>query len=180
VVSHEVPVVAVTADPSSGEGQACRDAGANACVPRPIEPDALRAAIEGLLPAAPLAPSALQNVLAGPPDLLDRQALLARLGGDEELCREVLAAFLESTPELIGALRQAAAEGDAAGLQRHGKTLKDASANVSAVALSSVAYRIVVAAQEGVLEEATALVERLEQEFQRLDSYLVRSASKGT
>lgn len=177
VVSHEVPVVAVTAEATAGEDQGCLDAGANACVPRPIEPDKLRAAIEGLLPTAALAASAAQDLSAG---LLDRQALLARLGGDEELSREVLAAFLESTPELIGVLQQAAAEGDTAGLQRHGKTLKDASANVSAVALSSVAHRIAIAAQEGKLEEAKVLVERLEQEFQRLDTYLVRSASKGT
>ena len=44
-------------------------------------------------------------------------ALLDSLGGDVDFLKELADAYLDSTPGLLDAMRQAAAAGDAAGLR---------------------------------------------------------------
>jgi HPt (histidine-containing phosphotransfer) domain-containing protein len=60
---------------------------------------------------------------------LDREAILARLQGDEELFRELVALFMSDTPSLLKEARKALASGDADTLQRTAHTIKGSVSN---------------------------------------------------
>jgi HPt (histidine-containing phosphotransfer) domain-containing protein len=88
--------------------------------------------------------------------LLDRDAALERLDGDEELLAEIVAIFLEDAPRLFLALKQARLDRDHKTSERQAHSLKGASANVGAVMLQEICLRAEAAARAGewaVLEE---------------------------
>jgi HPt (histidine-containing phosphotransfer) domain-containing protein len=55
---------------------------------------------------------------------LDRDELLARMGGDRDLMQEVIDAFLAEVPARLAALRAAAEAGDGNGLKRTAHSFK--------------------------------------------------------
>ena len=67
-------------------------------------------------------PSANEAALA--PFLWHRAEALERLGGDEDLLRELCDIFLEESPKILKKLRQALTEGDAATVMRTAHSLK--------------------------------------------------------
>ena len=62
----------------------------------------------------------------------DREAALARVGGDLELLQEIAGLFLEDEPNMVAAIEQAAAASDAKGLERSAHTLKGCVSNFGA------------------------------------------------
>jgi HPt (histidine-containing phosphotransfer) domain-containing protein len=81
-------------------------------------------------------------------------ALLDSLGGDVDFLKELADAYLDSTPGLLDAMRQAAAAGDAAGLQRAAHTLKTGSANIGALALAALCKQLEDMGRAGELDGA--------------------------
>jgi HPt (histidine-containing phosphotransfer) domain-containing protein len=81
-------------------------------------------------------------------------ALLDSLGGDIDFLKELTDAYLDSTPGLFAAMRQAAPAGDAAGLQRVAHTLKTGSANMGALALAALCKGLEDMGRSGVLDGA--------------------------
>jgi two-component system, sensor histidine kinase and response regulator len=63
---------------------------------------------------------------------LDREAALARVGGDDELLKEIATLFLENYQAWVSELREAAACNDAAAIQRTAHGLKGSVANFGA------------------------------------------------
>ncbi|HEY1755397.1 MAG TPA: Hpt domain-containing protein [Bryobacteraceae bacterium] len=63
---------------------------------------------------------------------LDREVALARMGGDEELLKEIAALFLENYQDWLRDLRQATARGDALMVERTAHGLKGSVANFGA------------------------------------------------
>lgn len=60
---------------------------------------------------------------------LNRALALERVGGDEELLREIAVLFLEDCPSLMTKIEQAIAAGDAHNLERAAHSLKGSVAN---------------------------------------------------
>ena len=60
---------------------------------------------------------------------LNRAVALERVGGDEELLREIAGLFLEDYPSLITKIEQAVASSDALNLERAAHSLKGSIAN---------------------------------------------------
>jgi HPt (histidine-containing phosphotransfer) domain-containing protein len=83
-------------------------------------------------------------------------ALLDSLGSDVDFLKELVDAYLDSTPGLFAAMRQAAAAGDAAGLQRAAHTLKTGSANMGALALAARCKELEEIGRSGALDGLTA------------------------
>ena len=81
-------------------------------------------------------------------------ALLDSLGGDVDFLKELVDAYLDSTPGLLAAMRQAVAAGDAAGLQRAAHTLKTGSANMGALALAAQCKGLEEMGKSGALDGA--------------------------
>ena len=104
--------------------------------------------------------------------VLDRTEALSRLEGDEELLQEVTEIFLEDAPTQINILRDALEKNDGELAMRQAHSLKSASANIGAEALSAVARQSEAAAKEGGAEAAKAYFSAIEQEFSRLKEAL--------
>ncbi len=80
--------------------------------------------------------------------------LLDSLGGDVEFLKELMDAYLDSTPGLLAAMRQATAAGDGAALQRAAHSLKTGSANMGALALAAQCKQLEDMGRSGALAGA--------------------------
>ena len=86
-------------------------------------------------------------------------ALLDNLGGDVEFLKELVDAYLDSTPGLLAVMRQAVSDGDAAGLQRAAHTLKTGSASMGALALAALCKQLEDMGRSGSLDGAEARID---------------------
>jgi two-component system, sensor histidine kinase len=86
-------------------------------------------------------------------------ALLESLGGDVDFLKELADAYLDSTPDLLAAMRQAAAAGDGAALQRAAHSLKNGSASMGALALAALCKQLEDMGRSGMLDGAEACID---------------------
>ncbi len=98
----------------------------------------------------------------------DRQVALGRLGGDEELLREIAALFLDDYAVSIKALRDSVRRRDAQAVERLSHSLKGSVANFGASEAVSAAFALESAGRRGDLETASEQLAALEAALQRL------------
>ena len=182
--NSRIPIVAMTAHAMKGDRERCLEAGMDDYLSKPIHPQQLTEVLQRQLPSGSITPQRDlpavhpgngaahppqpgQDAAAVPPETFNFDVLLGRVGGDEDLCREVLEVFVEDLPEQIEALRKALASEDLEQTARHGHTLKGASANVGAEALCQLSLEIELAGKEADLSRATTACQAIEAEFER-------------
>ena len=127
------------------------------------------AALASRFAAAAQAPAATAATPTGPAaaPVLEMEVIeeLRSIMGDEY--RNLIKMFLEDAPTHIEKLRLAAESGDVAGMVAPAHTLKSSSANLGAMALSSVAKRIEFGARTQALTKPSLAVNMLDNEFRR-------------
>lgn len=109
---------------------------------------------------------------------LDRAMALARVGGDEELLREVARLFLEQWPEVLEEVRRAAAAKDSQALERAAHSLKGSVGNFGAKAAYEAAYRLEMMGRRGEMAHVTEALAELEAALERLQPALAELASR--
>ena len=170
------PIVAVTAHAMSGDRERCHAAGMNAFVAKPVRPETLLAAIDGLFDGrrgAPPPPARRRRAAAAPrPAAIDRSGLLAAFGDDRALLDETIGVFLADAPAQIDALRAAVASGDAAAIARAAHALKGAVSLFSLGAPYTAARSLEAAARAGVPDRLPARVAAIERAVTRLTTGL--------
>ena len=102
----------------------------------------------------------------------DRQAALTRLGGDEELFRDMIGFFLEDFPGLLDQLRRGLLSDDARAVERAAHSLKGLTASCGSGPAKQAAGRVEQIGRDNRLVDAPEAVEHLVAELQRLREVL--------
>jgi len=84
---------------------------------------------------------------------------------------EVVDGFLDNVMTQIGTIRQAITDGDGEVVRREAHSIKGGAANLTADAVSKVAFELENIGKSGALEGAIEVLGRLEKEFYRLEDY---------
>jgi two-component system sensor histidine kinase RpfC len=178
-----VPIVALTADATPDVAARCAEAGMDACLTKPIEPEQLFAAIDDALdghaPAAPTQPQLLpDNVTTLPqagPAAVDMRVLdrLEALGGKEFLV-ELIDDFLADIETIAQDLRMAVQKADAAEFRANAHAMRSATANIGARGLSDLCQDWQGIGAADLARNGPAHMRRLATELERVRPILQR------
>jgi CheY-like chemotaxis protein len=162
-------IIAMTANALPEDRDACFAAGMDDYVAKPIRPDVLAEALRRVRQVARAEVPPAEDA----DGRLDGAALerLREIGGDDFLA-EVIDTFLADAGMLLATLHRALAEGDAAEVRRMAHTLKSNGATLGATEFAELCRSLEQQAKDGRLEEAPALVARIEEERGSLDQAL--------
>lgn len=164
MTAGHVPVVAMTALAMSGDKERCLEAGMDGYISKPINSQELYEIIEQMTQAcskdgvkAPCSPS--------PTPILDKAALLERVGGDEQLLKEIVALFLEDYPVFLAEIREALIGGDSERLEEAAHNLKDALGNFGAESAVQAALKVETIGRLRNLSQSAQALMQLESEL---------------
>lgn len=117
-----IPIVALTAHAMRGDRERCLAAGMNEYISKPINPNQLKKVLESLLSKEKIEPSL--NCKKGPEVADSLQKITMRLGGNQEMVREVIELFLAEYPQELKNLNFLFKQGDREGLIQLLRTLR--------------------------------------------------------
>jgi CheY-like chemotaxis protein len=162
-----VPIIAMTAHAMKGDRERCLAAGMDGYVSKPLQTDKVFAAIKKLFRlSARTPPGAAAESLIDP--VIDRDELLARVGGKVEIVAKIAKMFLASGPRLLSEVREAIARGDSAELMSAAHTLKGAVGNFSSKGAFEAALQLETMGRDNDLTHAQEVYSMLEKEMERL------------
>ena len=91
--------------------------------------------------------------------------------GDREFLTEVVYGFLENVTAQIGTTQKTITDGNAEVVRREAHSIKGGAANLSADALSKIAFELENIGKSDLLEGGIETLERLENESHHLEAY---------
>ena len=183
-----VPVVALTADATEEVARRCEEAGMDACITKPIEPNRLLEIIAALVPAegspaqemssgAEIAsyPGGRPRLRTATPSAVDTQTLdaLEQLGG-KEFVDELASQFIQDGGEILDVLAEAATSGDLQVFREQLHALRSAAANIGARGIYEMCLGWRSIAPEDFAIRGETHLKKLSEEFER-----VRMALRG-
>ena len=91
-------------------------------------------------------------------------AMLERLGGDEELARQLVELFVAECPRMMAAVRESVESGDVEQIRRAAHAFKGSVGNFTDGAPMTTAFELEQTGRAGSIDDAPAVLRRLEQE----------------
>jgi CheY-like chemotaxis protein/HPt (histidine-containing phosphotransfer) domain-containing protein len=173
-----VPIVAMTAHAMAGDRDRCFAAGMDDYVTKPLHPHELVDAVERAV--APQRSARVAPGPAGSAPAFDMGRARARLGGDRQLLREMIAIFRAESPATMTAIRKSTTSGDISGLRESAHALKGSLGTLGALQAFQAAQRLEdVARQNDLAAIAPAFID-LEREMTELARALAPARRPGT
>ncbi len=106
----------------------------------------------------------------------DLAVALERVGGDEELLKEIADLFVEDAPQLLEAIRVAVEAGDGSALHRAAHSLKGSVANFGAEEAVKAAFQLEQMGKNNQLDGAVDVFSLLKREIEAVSDALARLA----
>jgi len=177
VLNHEIPVIAMTAHAMKGDKEICLQAGMDDYITKPISLQSLIKVLEKWKITQQkeshfgvIATEGLKSTEK--PLIFDKQALLERTMNDEKLVRKLISIFLKDLPKQMTALKENVKKGDFENIKWYAHYIKGSSANMGAMALSTVAADMEKAAKDSLSDEINILMPELEEQYELLTARL--------
>lgn len=167
-----VPIVAMTAYAMTGDRDRCLQAGMDDYLSKPVNPPELMETIARCTGCSiprhkPPAVASVSGAGFSNEPVFDREALLTRLGGSQDLLPRFLGLFCESADKALEGIHQALDAEDWDTARRHAHSIKGSAANVGAMQLRVAAEALEKGGQEAdnvrrmqLLQEVTSCYER--------------------
>jgi two-component system sensor histidine kinase/response regulator len=194
-----IPIIALTAAAMKEDVAACKQAGMDAYLAKPIHLRQLQETLAKFAPEHPvldsrdnqrakgtsfslqpetketIAPDAASSGCEEPDsDVIDLQAAASRVPGGLPGVRRLAEVFLGECDDLMTALRRDIPGGEPATVRRSAHTLKGSASLFAAQGVQQTAARIEVKASENALEATPVLLVELEQEVEKMLTALRR------
>jgi len=175
VLNHNIPVIAMTANAMTSDREKCLKAGMNDYISKPVSPNVIVEVLNKWLPiqkdASKQSPKQKISDTIGKTALSvwNKEAMLKRLMGNEDLAMTIITIFIDDMPKLIMQLEQFIDNGNVQGVERQAHTINGATANVGGEALREIAITIEKAGKAGNMDAARSQIQELKRRFDCLE-----------
>ncbi|MBF0543880.1 MAG: response regulator [Candidatus Riflebacteria bacterium] len=168
VRNPKVPIIALTANAMRGDKEKCLQAGMDDYLSKPIRPEEVSSCLEKWLShLKEESQNEITPVKLGPElQIFNRDALLERIVGDENLLHEMVDDYCKELSESVSLLKKALEKGDPGEVERQAHSLKGCSATVGAEIVQIIAFGMEQLAMLEKLEEIPPLFSKLEKQIE--------------
>jgi signal transduction histidine kinase/CheY-like chemotaxis protein/HPt (histidine-containing phosphotransfer) domain-containing protein len=182
----DIPIIAMTANAMRGDRERCINAGMIDYLAKPIDQKLLVACLSTWLPTENnISKIDKQNntitdfvakEIAN--NIWDRQALLQRLGNNEQLMSKILQSFLEDMPNLISKIKLHIKNKNSSDLEEILHTIKGVTANISATELHNLSVKTELQCKNNLWPEIEISWSEFQAAYQNLSLKIVAASNK--